>query len=93
MFAELGRKADAALTRGTDALHEAAHATVLHARRIVGAVAGAAIRVRRETQDLAWDYQDVAGDLRQKREPAPEQVQVQTPEDGKPRLRVVGSDE
>ena len=46
MLAELGRRADAALRRGTDAVGEAVHATVLHARRIVGAVSVAAFRVR-----------------------------------------------
>ena len=64
MLAELGRRGDAALTRGTDAANEAVYATVLHLRRIIGAVSVALTRVTREAQDLAWDYQDVAADLR-----------------------------
>ena len=32
MLAEAGRRADSALTRATDVVHEAAHATVLHLR-------------------------------------------------------------
>ena len=94
MFAELGRRADAALRRGTDAVGEAVHVTVLHARRIVGAVAGAAFRVKRETRDLAWDYQDVASDLSRPRDDEPRRDEVETPPpEGRPRLRVVGSDE
>ena len=94
MLAELGRRADAALTRGTDAAHEAAHATVLYLRRIVGAVTGAATRVTHETRDLAWNYQDVAADLRR-----PNGATTQARRDGLPRetvrpaLRVVGSEE
>lgn len=64
MLAELGRRADVALTRGTDAAHEAAHVTVLQVRRIAGALAEAVLRVKREADDLVWDYQDVAADLR-----------------------------
>jgi hypothetical protein len=91
MLAALGRRADAALTRGTDAAHEAAHATVLYVRRIVGAVSGAATRVTHETRDLAWNYQDVAADLRR-----PNAVKSQDelpPANVRPALRVVGSDE
>jgi hypothetical protein len=64
MLDELGHRADVALTRGTDVAREAVHATVLHLRRIVGAVSGAVVRVKREAQDLVWDYRDVAADLR-----------------------------
>ena len=64
MLAEIGRRADFALTRATDVVHEGAHATVLHLRRIVGAVSVAVVRVKREAEDLVCDYQDVAGDLR-----------------------------
>jgi hypothetical protein len=64
MLAELGRRGDAALTRGADAANQAVYATVLHLRRIVGAVSVAVTRVTREAHDLAWDYQDVAADLR-----------------------------
>jgi hypothetical protein len=64
MLAEIGRRADFALTRATDVVHEGAHATVLHLRRIVGALSVAVVRVKREAEDLVWDYQDVAGDLR-----------------------------
>jgi hypothetical protein len=66
MLTELGRRGDVALTRGTDAAHEAVHATVLHLRRIVGAVSVALGRVTREAQDLVWDYRDVASDLRRR---------------------------
>ena len=64
MLAELGRKADAALSRGTDVANEAVHVTDLHLRRIVGAVSVALARVTREARDLAWDYRDLAADLR-----------------------------
>ncbi len=93
MFAELGRKADAACKRGTDAIGEAVHATVVHVRRIVGAVSTAAIRAKRETQDLAWDYQDVVEDLRRPGDVATPPHRVERPEEGRPRLRVVGSDD
>jgi hypothetical protein len=93
MLAELGRSADAALKRGTDAVGEAVHATVVHVRRIVGAVSTAAARVKRETQDLAWDYQDVAADLRKNGDVATRPDRVERPEEGRPRLRVVGSDD
>jgi hypothetical protein len=94
MLAELGHRVDAALTRGTDAAHEATHATVHYLRRIVGAVSGAATRVTHETRDLAWNYQDVATDLRR-----PKAVRTQAPQDQlsrqnvRPALRVVESDE
>jgi hypothetical protein len=94
MFAELGRRADAALRRGTDAVGEALHVTVLHARRVAGAVSVAAFRVKREAEDLVWDYQDVAADLRRPGEITTGQAAVEsTQADGPPRLRVVGSDE
>lgn len=64
MLAEVGRRADVALVRATDVVHEAAHTTVLHLRRIVGALSAAVVRVKREAEDLVWDYQDVARDLR-----------------------------
>jgi hypothetical protein len=90
MFAEWGRTADAALARGADAAHEALHATVLHLRRIAGAVSVALGRVKREAHDLVWDYQDVATDLRrpepQTKEPTP------MPQAERPALRVVNSD-
>jgi hypothetical protein len=87
MLTELGRKGDAFLTRGLDAATEAAHATVVHARRVVGAVSVALTRVRREAQDLAWDYQDVASDMgRRTDDPKP----TARP-DERPTLRVVGS--
>jgi hypothetical protein len=82
MLTELGRRADSALTRGTDAAHEAVRATALHLRRIVGAVSLALGRVTREAQDLVWDYQDVASDLR--RHSVAEEPQID-----RPALRVV----
>ena len=93
MFAELVRRADAAVKRGTDAVGEAVHATAVHARRILGAVATAATRVKQETQDLAWDYQDVAADLRRSGGEAAPPAPPERPEEGRPRLRVVGSDD
>ena len=66
MLTRLGRRGDAALTRGIDAALEVRYATVVHLRRIVGAVSVALARVTRETQDLVWDYQDVAADLRRR---------------------------
>ncbi|HKV22541.1 MAG TPA: hypothetical protein VJR50_26190 [Mycobacterium sp.] len=94
MLAELGRRADAALRRGTDAIGEAVHVTVLHARRIAGAVSVAAFRVKREAEDLVWDYQDVAADLRRPGEPTTTTAELEAPESpGPPRLRVVGSDD
>jgi hypothetical protein len=94
MLAELRRKADAALTRGTDAAHEGAHATVLYLRRIVGAVSGAATRVTHETRDLAWNYQDVAAALRRPNAVKPLAHEDEIPRTNvRPALRVVGSDD
>jgi hypothetical protein len=84
MLTELGRRVDVALTRGTDAAHEAVHATVVHLRRIVGAVSVALGRVTREAQDLVWDYQDVASDLRRRSDPA-------EPQSERPVLRLVSN--
>jgi hypothetical protein len=85
MLTELGRRGDVALTRGVDAAHDAVHATVLHLRRIVGAVTVALGRVTRETQDLVWDYQDVASDLRRRGDSEEPQIH-------RPALRVVHSE-
>ena len=94
MLAELGRRADAALARGADAAHEAVHATVVHVRRIAGAVSEALTRVTKETRDLAWNYQDVAADLRRPSDAGTRAEQRDLPqENARPRLRVVGSDE
>ena len=94
MLAELGRRADAALTRGTDAVHEAAHATVVHLRRITGAVSVALTRVTKETRDLACNYQDVAADLRRPGDARTRAQQRELPqENARPTLRVVGSEE
>ncbi len=94
MFARWGRKADVVLRRGTEAVHEAVRATVVHARRIAGTVGGAATRVTRETQDLAWGYQDVATDLlRPSSQQATKRNEVEHPDEGRPTLRVVGSDD
>ncbi len=93
MLAQWGRKADAALTRATDAAHEAVHATALYVRRIVGAVTTAASRVAKESGDLVWNYQDVAADLRRPGEKtaSTEAAPVERPQ--RPTLRVVGSQE
>ena len=91
MLADLGRGADAAITKGADAAREAVHATVLHLRRIAGALSEAVGRVTRETHDLVWDYRDVASDLRR---PEPDTGEAITTAEGpeRPVLRVVNSD-
>jgi hypothetical protein len=48
MLAEIGRRALFALTRATDVVHKGAHSTVLHLRRIVGALSVAVVRVKRK---------------------------------------------
>lgn len=79
MLAEFARKADGAASRTADIAYEAVHATVVHARRIVGAVAGAAFRVRREAGDLVWDYRDVASELRRSAEGGDDPAEVVKP--------------
>lgn len=94
MLAEWGRRADAVFTRGTDAAHEAVHATTLYVRRIVATVTTAATRVARESGDLVWNYQDVAADLRRRGDAKQRPPQGgPAPEDGPPKLRVVGSED
>jgi hypothetical protein len=94
MLAALGRRADAALTHGADAAREAADATFVHLRRIVGAVSVALIRVTKETRDLAWHYQDVAADLRRRGDATTQVRRHELPEENvRPVLRVVGSGE
>jgi hypothetical protein len=51
------------LDRATDVAFEAVNATAMHLRRIVGLVSTALGRVAHEVADLAWNYQDLAGDL------------------------------
>lgn len=90
MLAKWGRKADAALARGTDTAHEAAHTTVLHVQRIAAALTSAVTRVGREAQDLAWDYRDVARDLRRRRDKTPDRsnvVELRPVHDPEPRRR------
>jgi hypothetical protein len=53
------------LDRATYVAFEAVNATAVHLRRAVGFVSTALGRAAREVADLAWDYQDLAGDLRQ----------------------------
>ena len=89
MLAELGRRGDVALRKGIDAAHQAVGVTALHLRRITGAVAEALGRVRRETHDLMWDYQDVAADLRRPADAADQQPKRQI---DRPVLRVVDSE-
>ncbi|WP_077089046.1 hypothetical protein [Mycobacterium rhizamassiliense] len=50
--------------RIADIAAEAVNATVLHLRRIVGALCTALGRTRREVSDLAWDYQNLAASVR-----------------------------
>ena len=52
VIAEIGRRADFALTRAIYVVHEGAHAPVLHLRRIVGAGSVTVVRVKREAEDL-----------------------------------------
>lgn len=91
MLTDLGRGADAAIAKGADAAREAVHTTLLHLRRIAGALSEAVGRVTRETRDLVWDYRDVASDLRR---PERDIEEAHTPADGpeRPVLRVVNSD-
>ncbi|GFG62565.1 hypothetical protein MKUB_00550 [Mycobacterium kubicae] len=63
MFANLGRGAEVAVARSAFAVHQVLDTTVLHLRRIAGAVSETLTRVTREARDLAWDYQDMAADL------------------------------
>ncbi len=58
---EIGRVADVAF--------DAVDATITRMVRVVGFVSTAVARAAREISDLAWDYQDLAGDLRR---PEPE---------------------
>jgi hypothetical protein len=51
--------------RATDVVFEAVNATAMHLRRIVGFVSTALGRAAQEVADLVWDYQNLAGDLRQ----------------------------
>ncbi|OBF06711.1 hypothetical protein A5730_13090 [Mycobacterium sp. ACS4054] len=48
----------------TDIVAEAVNVTVLHVRRIVGALGTAVDRTKREVGDLAWDYGDLAASVR-----------------------------
>ena len=52
------------LDRAADVALEAVNATAMHLRRIVGLISAALGRVVQEVADLAWDYEDLAGDLR-----------------------------
>jgi hypothetical protein len=52
------------MRRLADIAVEAVNTTVLHLRRIVGALCTALGRTRREVSDLAWDYRDLAGSAR-----------------------------
>lgn len=65
MAAEIGRQVDDVLARSTGAVLEAAHATVLHLSRMIGAVSEAASRavskVGSEADDLVWSYRHVVG--------------------------------
>jgi hypothetical protein len=52
------------LDPATDVASEAVNVTAMHLRRIVRLVSTALARAVREVEDLVWDYQDLAGDLR-----------------------------
>ncbi|MEE6139081.1 hypothetical protein SKC41_22470 [Mycobacterium sp. 050128] len=52
------------LNRIADIAVAAVNVTVLHVRRIVGALSTAVGRVNREVGDLAWDYNELAGSVR-----------------------------
>jgi hypothetical protein len=51
-----------------DAALEAVNVTALHARRIVAALAKAIGQTRREVSDLVWDYNDLAGGVRRRKD-------------------------
>jgi hypothetical protein len=55
MLAEIGWRADFALTPATGVVHEGAHATVLHRRRVVGAVSVAVVPNQRTQQRRSRD--------------------------------------
>ncbi len=52
------------LNRIADVATEAVNVTVLHVRRVVGALCTALDRTKREVSDLAWDYGDLASSVR-----------------------------
>lgn len=52
------------LNRIADIAVETVNVTVLHVRRIVGALCTALGRAKREVGDLAWDYSDLATSAR-----------------------------
>ena len=94
MLGELGRRGDAALARGADAAQEAAHATTLYLRRIVGAVSTALARVTQESRDLVWNYQDVAAELRRRGgDHVPTRPRELPERSGRPALRVLRPEE
>lgn len=51
------------LNRIADIAVEVVNTTVLHVRRIVGALGTALGRTRREVSDLAWEYSDLAASV------------------------------
>ncbi|OCB62818.1 hypothetical protein A5677_11340 [Mycobacterium malmoense] len=51
------------LNRIADTAVEGVNVTVLHVRRIVGALCAALARTKCEVGDLAWDYTDLAASV------------------------------
>jgi hypothetical protein len=58
------------LDRATGVAFEAVNVTAMHLRRIAGLVSTALARAVQEVEDLVWDYQDLAGDLRRSDRPS-----------------------
>lgn len=52
------------INRASNVVLDAVHTTVMHLRRIVEFASTVVARTSQEVHDLAWDYQDLAGDLR-----------------------------
>ena len=52
------------LNRAANLFLDAVNTTALHLRRIVWLASTVVTGTTREVEDLVWDYQDLAGDLR-----------------------------
>ncbi len=72
------------LARVADVAFGAVDATVTRVFRVVGFVSTALVRAARELSDLAWDYQDLAGELRRAEREAAADC-------GRPQLRLLVS--
>lgn len=52
------------LTRASNIVVEAVNVTAVHLRCIAGLVSALVTKTTQEVEDLVWDYQDLAGELR-----------------------------